>query len=70
MQEDKTGLGVRSQGVPPTDVCHLDKSFVGPHSCDRFKPVCLTGAWLSSVDATVADNGYTGDRQESSEYCY
>ena len=22
------------------------------------------------VDATVADNGYTGDRQESSEYCY
>ena len=25
---------------------------------------------ISHVDATVADNGYTGDRQESSEHCY
>ena len=51
---------MRSQGVPPTDFCHLDKSFVRPQSCDRFKPVFLAGAWLSHVDATVADNGYTG----------
>ena len=43
----KTGLGVRSQGVPPTDVYHLDKSFVRPQSCDHFKPVCLAGVWLS-----------------------
>ena len=37
------------------DVCHLDKSFVRPQSCDRFKPVCPAGAWLSYVHATVAD---------------
>ena len=28
------------------------------------------GAWLSHVDVTVAGNGYTGDRQESSEDCH
>ena len=43
MQEDKLVLELisNSQGVPPTDVCHLDKSFVRPQSCNRLKPVCL-----------------------------
>ena len=69
MQEHKLVLECAAR-VPPTDVCHLDKSFVRPQSCNRFKPVCLSGAWLCHVDATVAGNGYTGDRQESSEDCH
>ena len=65
-----TGPGVRSQGVPLTDVCHLDKSFVRPQSCDPFKHFCLVGAWLSHMDATTANNSYTRDGLESWEDCY
>ena len=50
-----------SQGVPPTDVYYLDKTSVGPKSCDRIKPVCLAGAGLPYEDATVADNGSAAD---------
>ena len=41
MQEDKLVLECAAKRVPPTDVCHLDKSFVRLQSCNRFKPVCL-----------------------------
>jgi len=43
---------------------------VPPKSCDRVKPVFLAGAWSSYVNATLADNGYTGDLQKSSKDCY
>ena len=66
MQEDNLVLGCGAKEY----LRRMSVIWTSPLSCDRFKPVCLTGAWLSSVDATVADNGYTGDRQESSEYCY
>ena len=45
-------------------------SFVWVQSCDLVKPVCLAGASLSYVKATVADIGYTGDQQKSMEDCY
>ena len=63
MQEDKLVLECAAKEYLQRIICHLDKSFVRPQSCNRFKPVCLAGAWLSHVDATVADNGYTGDRR-------
>ena len=56
MQEDKL-------------VYYLDKSSVGPQSCVGVKPVCLAGAGLPYVDATVAHSGSAADRQGSWKDC-
>ena len=52
MQEDKLVLGCAAkeyllQIIDIRDVYYLDKSPVGPQSCDRVKPVCLAGAGVT-----------------------
>ena len=44
-QEDKLVLECTAKEY----LRRMDKSFVRLQSCDRFKPVCLAGAWLPHV---------------------
>ena len=71
MQEDKLFLECAAKKYPRRmSVIWTNALIFRPKSCDRVKLVLLAGAWSSYVDATLADNGYTGDRQKSSKDCY
>ena len=54
----QTGYSAKTSSDRSIDLCILRDA------------VCLVRTWLSYVDATVTDNRYAVDRQESSADCY